>query len=234
MKRTILNLTLAALLPLGAACGAGVDLKPATGAETVGMWDAAVDRVANVRVVANPDAWAENPRVAAEVTPIKVSIENNGNQPVVVRYNDFALVSPTGDRYAALPPFAIQGTIEKPVPVRYSPIYRPGFVHDRFEVAPFYAGVYPGVPAYADPFYWDLGYYNAYETYWKRVDLPTPEMLNKALPEGVIQPGGSISGFLYFEKVDPNEPMVKFRADLVNARTNQAFGQVSIPFEVAS
>jgi hypothetical protein len=57
-------------------------------------------------------------------------------------------------------------------------------------------------------------------------------MIAEVLPEGVLEPGGRVEGFLYFERVDPQAPRVRFRADLTSADTGEVFGEVSIPFTV--
>ncbi len=45
-------------------------------------------------------------------------------------------------------------------------------------------------------------------------------MLRKAIPEGVIAPGGHVAGFLYFAKVAPDTPEANFTAKLVDAHRN--------------
>lgn len=214
---------------------AGANFEPAHNANETGIWDASVTTVNNVRVVANPDSWVGDLEVMEHVTPMKVTVTNNSNRHVAIHYDDFALVTPAGERYAALPPYEVQGSITRPVLAGYTPILDPEIEYDRFLVAPYYAGVYPELLVYNEPFAGDYGYWNTYETYWnRRVDLPTQTMLRRALPEGVLEPGGHVTGYLYFQKVDPDEPMVKFRADLIDARSGEAFGTASIPFEVES
>ena len=87
-------------------------------------------------------------------------------------------------------------------------------------MAPYYSAVYSTMGVY-DPYYYD-----AYETYYADIDLPTPEMLQHALPEGVVDPGGSVTGFIYFEDVSDDVPRVEFRGQLVDASTG------TIPFAV--
>jgi hypothetical protein len=58
-------------------------------------------------------------------------------------------------------------------------------------------------------------------------------MLAEALPEGVVQEGGKVSGFLYFEGVANRESRVEFVMNLVDASNGENFGQVSIPFAVS-
>ena len=226
-------LILAALLPLTTAC-TGVNLEPATGANQIGSFDAAVSTVDGVRMVVNPNSWLGEPGVSREVTPIEVTIQNNSNKPLSVQYSEFRLVAPDGTIYNALPPFAIQGSLDKPVTaIGYRPILDPVFDYDNFSVAPYYASLYPTLLPYEGAFYPDRAYYDYYGPLWRNIQLPTDRMVAQALPEGVIENGGEVKGFLYFEKVDTDDDnLVKFRADLVNPRTGQTFGAIGIPFTV--
>lgn len=222
-----------ALLVAAGCSGPGTALDPAPAAETVGP-DTAVDRVDGVRMTAETGAWDGLARVTTEVTPIRVTIENDGAAPLRLRYDDFALVSPQGRRYAALPPYGVEGDVTDPTLVdAYAPVATPGFAYSGFQVAPYYSSVYPSVTAYGGAFGYDPAYYDRYYTVYRDIELPTQEMVAEALPEGVISPGGRVSGFLYFERVPPSAPRVRFRADLTAAESNAAFGEISIPFTVA-
>ena len=58
-------------------------------------------------------------------------------------------------------------------------------------------------------------------------------MLSEALPEGVVQDGGSVSGFVYFQSVTGRESAVQFEMNLVDASGGEAFGVIAIPFQTA-
>lgn len=73
-----------------------------------------------------------------------------------------------------------------PIGFRYAPYLSPYFIG-----APIYGGRFA-----TNPLYWDR-----YEPVMKTVSLPTVDMLRKALPEGVLEPGGRLDGFVYFEGV---------------------------------
>ena len=232
-----ITLCLAALCAVGATgCAPRADLQPAPAAnEVAGQEEAARSVVDDVRVVAQTASWPGDAPVKNEVTPVQVTIENGSGNPVRLRYNEFALVGPDGQRYSALPPFEVGGSVEEPVVVDgYDPIASPAFAYDGYSVAPYYGSVYTGLTPYAGTFGYDPYYYDAYDTYWADVDieLPTDEMLNRALPEGVLESGGSVEGFVYFEKVTEDVPRVTFRADLVNANTGDVFGEIRVPFTV--
>jgi hypothetical protein len=223
------------LFLLFTGCQEETDLTPASGAKKgSGSQEIATGNVLNVEITVEADAWPGKEVIKQKVTPLKVSIKNQSGKRLLVRYSDFALTSPSGKRYAALPPYHVTSRVQKPeLAENYPAIAAPSFEHDSFMVAPYCDTIYPNLPMYGDPYYCDPYYYNRYHTYLKNVQLPTPEMLNQALPDGVIDSGGSVSGFVYFQRVDPDEPMVTFRADLVNAKDGDIFGTINIPFVVS-
>lgn len=227
------SVVIAALLVAAAGCtGPGVNLEPAAAANEAGFADeAAIARVNGVQMTVQVDTWPGDPGVTADVTPVQVSIENNSGAPLRVAYSEFALISPSGVRYSAIPPYNIEGTVDRvELAGAYTPISEPLFAYSDFYVAPLYDPIY-GIGAYNDPYYYDLGYYDAYYDYWDNTALPTAAMLERALPEGVVMSGGSVTGFLYFEKVDPDVvDRVRFRADLKNPGSAKTFGEIRIPF----
>jgi hypothetical protein len=111
-------------------------------------------------------------------------------------------------------------------------VVEPAIQYHNFSIAPHYTPIYPRMAAYAGPFYYDPVYLRHYYEYWSRIPLPTAEMLRCALPPGVIRPNGSVSGFLYFERVDPGTYRVRFRADLIDAGNGKRLGEIRIPFTV--
>jgi hypothetical protein len=220
-------------------------LSPGPGVRTqAGAANVAVSNVDGVSMSVQADAWQGDPTVRARVQPIRVTINNDGDSPIRIRYSDFALIGPTGRRFAALPPFRVEGQVLNPrLAGGYSPFLMPGFVYRRFYVAPYFSPLYPGMPVFRRPYYfYDPFYYDFYYMDFVAAIRPTVEMLSLALPEGVIEPGGEVAGFLYFEKVGRDLPMVTFRADLVAVGSGEGatgaagaeFGQISIPFTVTT
>jgi hypothetical protein len=55
--------------------------------------------------------------------------------------------------------------------------------------------------------------------------------LLEALPEGAVQDGGSVSGFVYFQSVTGRESAVQFKLNLADASDGQTFGVLAIPFQ---
>ncbi len=220
-----------ALLVAGgvAGCSPTAYLEPAPTAVTLPRRsDADVAKVAGVRIVAIGDAWsAVPPGLAGVITPVKVDIRNESDQPVDVRYEDFKLTA-AGFTSAALPPYKITGAVGGPgfggVPVV------PAFAYRRFFIAPAYAPFYDwDFDRWDGPFAFDLGYYSTYYPFW-RERMPTRDMRAQAIPEGVLNPGGRLSGFLYFQKVDKKAGPVSLSFDLVNADNGTALGKVELPF----
>ena len=54
-------------------------------------------------------------------------------------------------------------------------------------------------------------------------------MRERAIPEGVIQPGGQVSGFLYFRRIPQDIERVTLRAELMNGLDGKGFGEVRVP-----
>lgn len=174
--------------------------------------------------------WPENVRITEEVTPIRILIENRGDEPVSVRYEDFALFGNSGSTYRALPPFDIEGSAI----VLGGPdtsLSNPAIEYRSFRVFQPYGPVYPGLDTFGGPYYYE-GYYS--ETYprWPRRELPTEEMLERALPEGVIDPGGRLAGWLYFERVDDDETWVVFEARPGDIETGKSITSLEVTFVV--
>lgn len=220
---------------LGLVGCATTSLEPAPEALTVtGQEDAAHATVGNVRVVAQAEELPGMEPAKHEIIPMRVVIENNSGKPLRVAYNEFALVTSEGETYSALPLYKIEGTVESPVSAgAYSPITEPGFAYDNFTVAPYLGTYYPGISPVTDPFYYDPLYYGTNYAYWEETTLPTTAMRALALPEGVVESGGRVEGWLYFENIHGANEVV-FRADLINSRTGDEFGEIRIPFEAAS
>lgn len=213
-----------------AACSSATVLAPAPSAETVaGRENVAVEQQNGLLVTANGEAW-RGLDIRDRVTPVLLTIENQGSQPVRLRFHDMHLVNSAGQQYAALPPFEIGGTARAPVLAdSYAPYPQPGFAASGFYVAPYYQRLYPTIAPWPGPWYGDPFDYPVFYEYWVEVQLPTPQMLAWALPEGVLEPGGKVSGFVYFQRVDRDAGRVDLRFDRHHPDGTRQ-GTVSIPF----
>jgi hypothetical protein len=114
--------------------------------------------------------------------------------------------------------------------------FKPRFHHQHFYVAPFYSYYYPGWPLWYGGVYpfgydygWDVPYYPS-EEYALRPSLPSQDMLSVSLPEGVLEPGGTVDGFLYFQRVPPGDAHLEM--NLVDGSSGQQFGTITMPLVV--
>jgi hypothetical protein len=201
------------------ACGGPPRLQPSPGAQLApGDPDAAVASAAGIDLTAWPDRWRGHPtNLALEVTPILVRIENNSTEPLELRFTHFNLDNPANVDFSPIPPFNIEETVSVPV--------RPAdFALSGFRVAPYLRGYYPSLGYYGHPFFFDRVYYDRMSTAWVPVELPTADMVSMALPEGILDPGGVATGFVYFEDVSDDPAEVALEFDLVTPRTGMANG----------
>jgi hypothetical protein len=208
------------------ACGTSTaELTPGPGAmPSPDMDGAAFAEFAGVRINAAPDRWTGEPEnLDTEVTPVLVRIENTSLRPVIIRYQNFEFKDPGGRNYQAIPPYKIDETMTESVTV-------PAYEWSGFAVAPHLSRYYGGRRAWADPFYYDSGWFNDRYTVWRRVELPTADMVSMALPEGVLEPGGIAEGFIYFDLKDDDTP-ITFSMNLVTPGGIN-FGKIQIPFTV--
>ena len=225
MKRKLLLAWLVALVMSG--CGQQ-DIRPATG-EIAALEPAVESSSAGVTIVAQP-GWIAEPDIASLVTPIRLIVENESGRPVRFRYGNLYLVDETGEIYPALPPFEIDAAFGQPlVAPHYQPFATPGFVYRDFEIASFYEPLYPRIPIFGRRFFFDPIFYERTYPYWTNTGLPTEDMLEAALPEGVLYQGGMVSGFTYFAPIPPETGELRLHMDLVDASSGFVFGAISMP-----
>jgi hypothetical protein len=222
-------LSLGAGLLAGCATG-GAHLRPAPTANLAPRSrNAAVGEAAGVRIVARGDAWHGDPiNLGSFVTPVKVRIENTSAAPVQIRYRDFR-VTVQGFTSAALPPYRVRASANGRR--RYA-LLIPGFAYSHFFIAPYYAPFYRWrFRMWRGPFAWNPGWYAGTYAVWNTSPrLPTADMQAKAIPEGVLEQGGQLSGFLYFRRIRDRNVPVTLRFDVRNARTGARLGTIEIPF----
>jgi hypothetical protein len=181
---------------------------------------------AGVQVSITADRWTGRPAELTQVIPLLVSIENNSSTPLRLRYEQFGLRTPAGKWLPALPPFEIEG--EEAVPLN-GPYPYPV---SGFYIAPYLGRYYPFFTPFAGPFYYDPLYYSSFYPSFASVSLPTGDMVQKALPEGVLEPGGRITGFVYFETGNFDPDRGTFAADLIDAKTLRRVGRVEGVLEI--
>jgi hypothetical protein len=112
--------------------------------------------------------------------------------------------------------------------VPHAQAVQPSFESDHFYMAPEYRGFYEGAPLWWDAFDVDPFYSDTWYPSWPQT-LPTRDMVRRALPEGVLQDGGFVTGFLYFQGVVGRENAVTLQLALVDAGSKSRFGHASVP-----
>lgn len=216
------------LLVAGAVAAAGcarsyAELTPAVGATpAAGPGDGALGTAAGVQVSAHMQAWHfDPPGLETKVTPVLMQFANNADRPIVVRYKDITLTDGGGTRYDIIPPYDIGGEVSVPVTIQ-DPYYYNGYAY-AYRTAPMYV-------RYAGGFAYDPQYYQPYLTVYTDIPLPTQQMVQRALPEGVINPGATAGGFVYFKAFHRGERVFTLRADIVDEASGAVLGTVRIPF----
>lgn len=226
-------------LMLMAGCAAETKLRPVPEAGVLqGGKSSAITEEAGIRLTADGSAWQGSPSdLERRVTPVYVRLENHGDRPLRLQYKDFALVGQESRfRYSALAPLSLRRAsssrdTEEPASIRPA-MYPAGrvWVGGGYGYGPW-RGWGPGW--YGGPWGWGSPFYGPYPYYYEQ-PLPTEDMLNNALPEGTLEPGGTQEGFLYFQGVAHRENAVTLQLNLVDAQTGEPFGSMGIPFQVST
>lgn len=231
-RRGWLMAPLLALMVLLPACRQETGLEPME-AEHIeeAAGSQAVQEMGGVRMTVDSEAWTGDPEVLKLTTPIRVSITNDGEHALWVRFADFALLG-AYDRYAVLPVFGFQQVDGGVMLIEgYAPVELPEFSHEEFYVANYYADAYPGIATWEHALVLDDDYYARYTVSWDELPLPTEAMQRRALPEGVLPAGSSLEGFLFFEGLHPGEEKLNFLAQLEDVETGDYFGAILIPLD---
>ncbi len=217
------------LLVAASACGpSGSRLMPVAEARADHDEHAAIAHDGGVTVVVEATPWPGDAFISERVFPLRVTVSNLCDRPVTVRYRDFELVS-EHRRYPALPPFDIGGTVPTIDP--RPDIVHPTVEHEGFAIADRYVPFYPGIRSYNGPFSYDHDYHATYFPHWQdREVLPTPEMIAAALPEGVVEPKGYVTGWLYFGGTVGEHRRVTLQASL-GSPDDRRVARLVIPFE---
>jgi hypothetical protein len=219
--------TLLALVLGSLSCGHGRML-PAPEAERVpGAPASAVAEEGGLRISASGDDWQGRPKdLPRRLTPVKVRIANHSGRPVRILYQDFELAGAKGRVYRPLPVVPLDHASDGEPEV----VLQPMFGAANFFVGPRYRDVYPSLPAWSRPLPRDSDFYERQFGRWAK-NLPTEEMQRMALPEGVLEDGGRIAGFIYFEEATGRERHLVLRANLEPEAEGET-AAIEIPFRV--
>ena len=203
--RRLLAVVLVALLAAGCAARLAEPRTAAAGAN-------------GVEVSAATGAWRGRPAdLERVVTPIRVSVTNGGATPVRLGATSFALALPSGGRLAAVVPAEVRGVVAGPAPAAL-PQAGAALGPTRERSGPGWAINEPALDPRVDP---SLDPARGWE-------LPSPDVLALALPEGVLAPGRTARGFVYFERPPRGVAQATLTVRLVDA-DGEPLGVVAIP-----
>ena len=225
LSRALLILVAVALPFLGVCgCGHGV-LVPASSAKIIaGAPKAAFQEAAGVRCSADTGAWPERAaKPPDEVVAVKVRIRNESGKAIRLLAEDFVLIGKGGQKYRPVPVLPLDG---ENLP-RLNPVY----ASTKFYVAPRFRDAYPTLEPWSARLERDDALYDRQFGRWGK-RRPTIEMVRMALPDGVLDDGGLISGFLFFESPLGDEERVMFQADFQQGDGSGTVASIEIPFRV--
>jgi hypothetical protein len=210
---------------LGAAgCAERTVLMPAPGSPAV-----EVAGINGVRVTIDNGDLDGIRDVETAVTPLKVTLTNDSTHAVTFRYDQVYLTGAAGKRYGALPPYEAQREAAQTVA---SPPGVPALAYDRFFVAPHMRWYYPYLTPFGGRFLYDPIYYDEHYRYWPTRHAVAREVRAMAIPEGVIEPGGNVSGYVFFEHVPAKQGQATLHASVLDAADGRAVAEVSVPVAV--
>jgi len=206
-----------------------------------------------LRLVGAGDAWNNNPYdLPNYMTPILVDIENHTGKDVRISYGDFSLTDERGFRYAAINPYTTAAQVgmnesatrlddgarvtlaaytgrsdahrARPAPRRRE--------HRRFFVRPRARVFFHYYDPWVYPFY-DAPYYGDRVVVWtdRSPSPPSEDVLRLGLPEGVVKPGGRISGFLYFQNAGQHGQHLRL-SWAAHTPAGKPVATLSVPFNV--
>jgi hypothetical protein len=223
------------LITLG-GCSSKITLKPNNDErQSTILQDNAVVNFAGIRIMAEPGVWFGPENDGKQIVPIRITIANNSEFPMLIRYSDFYIVGiETGNVYPALPPYffdpAEEADTVKAPGVTTSKNY---FDCEKFGVAPYNAWMYPDLPEWTGMFTYERMFYNLYYQLWAKKKLySVNELVRSEIPEGVLLNNGFMHGFIYFETFKKHEKKVVLNFRICEARRGLVFQSISIPFIV--
>ncbi len=186
-----------------------------------------------VELTVGSDTW-EGDTVPKYVNPIRITIDSGREDPIVVRYNNFVITNRDGKKYSVMPLYEMDAKLKKLVFDKdYEIIPKPFYDYKNYSIFPIYEPAYKTIEITDYDYIIDPYIQEKYMD-WAAMDadLPTQEMRMKALPEGILDIDGIVSGFLFFEKVNPNDKEVTLKFDIVDAKSNKKISTIEIPFFV--
>ncbi|HKU37668.1 MAG TPA: hypothetical protein VJR89_05960 [Polyangiales bacterium] len=145
-----------------------------------------------------------------EVEPLHLRIGNYGFRPVQLRYDGFRLVSERGLEYAPVLPVVHEADAGS----NSQAVVTPRFSYSGFKIARYEGHVYSGLFVQAVSLFRDAPHARR----WNTETFPMQEPLEWAIPEGILEVGGFVDGYMFFERVPPGDTRLRFEAVLTAPR----------------
>ena len=127
--------------------------------------------------------------------------------------------------YRPIPVLPLDSDARKHV-LRLAPLY----ASSKFYVAPGFRDVYATLEPWSAPLQRDAATHDELFRRWG--DKLTTDLLRMALPEGVLDDGGIVTGYLFFESPLSKESRVTFAADFDAGDGDGTVASIEIPFKV--
>ena len=131
-----------------------------------------------------------------------------------------------GRTYRPIPVLPIDADARKRIP-RLDPLY----ASSKFYVAPGFRDVYASLDPWSTPLQRDETLYDELFRRWGNQRLRL-NLLRMALPEGVLDDGGIVTGFLFFESPLAKESHVTLAAEFDASDGGGTVASIEIPFKV--
>ena len=196
VRRTLLIATLA----LTACAGPRLEMAGGPSEKSVTLTDA------GIQLTILPNAWTGYPSdLGQHYTPVRLSIQNDRNDEIQVRFGDFSAVDEARNQYRVVPPSEVVRALlgaQSPLENPYGGVA--GWMRARSTPLVWSAACWPcpswphrfwrpfSEPFSQDPFSPDYPYWFARSTAY--------DILTLALREGRVLPGARVQGFLYFQQ----------------------------------
>lgn len=188
---------------------------------------------AGVTVVAAPQAWKGARDVPLELTPVHLTIRNEGEQPVYVSRTDIVLVGSERQLRALSPalvdvrPVRTSLGLEPSSPLMPPPVPPAG---NAFAVDRPTGDLSPGNQGLTAP------HFNYREPMVPHgVDVepnPREQMMTAALPQGAVDQQTMVSGFVYFDRLRKTGERLDLRVTVREHPGGPPLTTLSIPFRV--
>lgn len=206
-----LALVVAAVIASGCAAGPRAEVPQPPPAQTVRAGDLALTAVA--------DRWrAFPPDLDRYYLAIETTIENTRQAPVPLRFEDFALLDPSGGVRNAVAPREATVALFGEYGRRRSeatPAIRPVATYFSFGARfgyPYYYG-WPYYGPYYDPYWYGPppGYYYRPAPRRRTYEEATGDLIRYGLQAGSVAPGATLTGFLYFPRGEGEATNLRLR-----------------------